>query len=119
MTELQTHNIARSLAGRANLDFHQLGEFNGGSVGVFRCGPGVSPWERHPQGEELLQIIEGSVDIEVLTDTGSEIVSMNQGDVLIVPQGLWHRHRVPTQLAELYATTGSTEHSTAENPNQT
>lgn len=52
------------------MEFRQLALFNAGHVGVFWCTAGISPWERHPDDEELLQVVEGEVDLEVLTDDG-------------------------------------------------
>ena len=31
---------------------------------------GQTPWERHPAGDELLHVIEGAVEVTVLTDDG-------------------------------------------------
>ena len=43
-----------TLAGLGSMEFHELAPFNQGSVGVFWCGAGTSPWERHPDDDELL-----------------------------------------------------------------
>ena len=110
------YDVRAALEGLANLDFKSLGDFNLGGVGVFRCGAGVSPWERHPDGDELLHVIEGAVDIEILDEQDSVTIQLEAGELLIVPSGHWHRHVVADRLAELYATSGTTEHSTADDP---
>jgi quercetin dioxygenase-like cupin family protein len=115
-TAIRAHDIAGALEDLPIMEFHGFGDFSGGSVGVFRADAGISPWELHPHGEELLQVIEGAVEIELLTDAGAEIVALSAGMMLIVPRGVWHRHRVADHLAELYATAGSTEHSFADDP---
>lgn len=113
---LKAITVTETFADLKNMDFRSLGDFSGGSVGVFRSGPGTSPWEHHPDGEELLQVVEGAVCIELLTDTERVQVNLAAGQMLIVPRGLWHRHLITDHLAELYITAGSTEHSNQEDP---
>jgi uncharacterized cupin superfamily protein len=113
---MNAHDIRATLVGLPEMEFHQLAPFNGGHVGVFRCSAGISPWERHPEDEELLHVIEGEVDIEVLTDDGPRLKRVRAGSVFVVPRGLWHRHRVPAKLQELYLTPGPTESSSADDP---
>ena len=114
---LRVRAIAERLDGAAPLDFRSFGAFSGGSAGVFRSNPGTSPWELHPDGEELLHVLEGVVDIEVLPQAGpSEIATVSAGCVLIVPRNAWHRHVVREPLVEIYVTTGCTEMSHAADP---
>lgn len=113
---LKAITIAEEFVDLEKMDFRSLGDFSGGSVGVFRSGPGTSPWECHRDGEELLQVVDGSVCIELLTDTECVKVDLTAGQVLIVPKGLWHRHLITEALCELYITAGSTEHSNLDDP---
>jgi quercetin dioxygenase-like cupin family protein len=115
---MQAHDIAQALSGIGELDFRTLARFNQGSLGVFWASGGTSPWERHPDDDELLQPIEGEVDIEVLTPDGSVVTTVRAGSVFVVPRGLWHRHRLRGVLKELYLTPGPSEHSTAPDPRQ-
>ena len=41
------------------------------SLGVMRFS-GQAPWERHPDGDELLHVLEGAIDLTVLTDDGCD-----------------------------------------------
>ena len=104
---------AKQLGG---LEFKKLAEFNKGSVGVFHSDPGTSPWERHPADDEFLFVIQGSVEIIVLTDGGPTWTPLSAGSGFVVPRGLWHRHRVLSPLVELWVTPGETDHSDAEDP---
>jgi quercetin dioxygenase-like cupin family protein len=115
---MQAHDIRASLDGLGELDFRPLAPFNRGMLGVFWSSGGTSPWERHPDDEELLQPIEGEVDIEVLTETGPVVTTVRAGAVFVVPRGHWHRHRHRGLLKELFLTPGPTEHSTAADPRQ-
>jgi len=78
-------------------------------------------WEllrrRHPGGDELLHILEGEVDVIVLTDGGPVHEIARAGSVCIVPQGLWHRTHARAAVTLLYMTPAEgNEHSFAEDP---
>jgi mannose-6-phosphate isomerase-like protein (cupin superfamily) len=98
--------------------FEQLGELNGVPLGVVRAPDldVVSKWERHRDTDELLMVLQGSVTIEILTDSGSQSVPLTAGQFTVVPTGHWHRHRTPRDLIELFYTPGSSEESTAGDP---
>jgi mannose-6-phosphate isomerase-like protein (cupin superfamily) len=89
--------------------------FNKGStwLGRFR---GTSPWERHPDGDELLHVLEGEVDVLVLKTRGRTRVKLTAGSVFVVPRGHWHRHEAKNMVLECGATSGRTQHSTADDP---
>jgi uncharacterized cupin superfamily protein len=113
---VKAHALLPTVDGLEEMQFHQLAGFNDGHVGVFGSGPGTSPWERHPDDDELLHVLEGEVVITVLTESGPIDTTVTLGSVFVVPKGLWHRHHIPTQLKELYVTPGASEHSFAEDP---
>jgi len=113
---MKSHDPRAIAADLASLEFHRLADFNRGHVGVFRCGAGTSPWERHPEDEELLHVLEGAVDIIVMGDDGPTTTRVEAGSLFVVPRGLWHGHRVPERLVELYVTPGPTEMSHEEDP---
>ena len=113
---MPAHNLNAALEGLSDLQFKELARFNKGSVGVFRTGTGTSPWERHPDDDEYLHVLDGEVGITVLTDQGAVQTAVSAGSIFIVPRGLWHRHTIRDRLVELFVTPGETEHSTAEDP---
>ncbi len=113
---MRAHDITRSIEGLRELDFRMLERFNQGAVGVFWAASGTSPWERHPDCEELLQPVEGEVDVEVLTNDEAMVTTVRAGSILVVPRGRWHRHRHRGVVKELFLTPGRTEHSTADDP---
>jgi len=77
---------------------------------------GESPWERHPNGDELVHILKGRARLTVLSDEGQEVLEMTAGMLTVVPQGCWHRFHAPDGVTVLTATPQPTEHSTAEDP---
>lgn len=99
-------------------DFVELAPFNNGSVGVFRCGPRTSPWEHHPDDDEVLYVLSGEVVLTLLTDAGPIAETVGPGQIFVVPRGLWHRHHVADHLVEFYATPGGTVHSDAVDPRE-
>ena len=93
-----------------------LTPFNQCTLGVVRFS-GQTPWERHPDGDELLHVLEGEVDVTVLTDDGPVHRTVRTGSVFVCPRGLWHRQLPRPCVALLYGTpTETTESSWAEDP---
>jgi mannose-6-phosphate isomerase-like protein (cupin superfamily) len=45
-----------------------LGALNGCLLGVTRFS-GLTPWEHHPDADELLYVVEGAIEVTVLTAT--------------------------------------------------
>jgi len=89
------------------LAFHEFVPFNNGHIAVFRAsGAGAGPWEMHPDTDELLFALEGSVTIELFDNGGNERVPLNAGSLVVVPRGRWHRHVDADNLVELYHTPG-------------
>ena len=113
---MKAHDPMAVVAGLRELEFRELAPFNRGSVGVYWAAGGTSPWERHPDDEELLHVLEGRADVTILTDDGPVVTPLAAGSVLVVPRGLWHRHTLHGTVKELYVTPGATEHSTADDP---
>jgi mannose-6-phosphate isomerase-like protein (cupin superfamily) len=94
-----------------------LAHFNGVPFSVLRAPDlDASDWERHPDTDELLMVLEGSVTVEVLTDSDSRLVPMTAGQFTIVPRGLWHRHTIARDVVELFYMPGSSEQSGAVDP---
>lgn len=95
-----------------------MGEpFNKGRTWVGRFS-GQSPWERHPDGDELLYVLEGEVEITVLIQEGRNMRTIRAGSFFVVPQGLWHRQLSRGIAVQFGATPGRTEHSQAEDPSR-
>jgi mannose-6-phosphate isomerase-like protein (cupin superfamily) len=89
------------------LAFHEFVAFNTGHFAVFRAhGAGAGPWEMHPDTDELLFALEGSVTVELFGQASSERVPLDAGSLVVVPRGRWHRHVDAEHLVELYHTPG-------------
>ena len=92
-------------------DFHDaainLGTFNGDAG-----------WERHSQGDEIVHIVAGETDIQMLMLDGKrQTVHVSQGDLLVVPRGTWHRLQSETGVTVLTATPeGHEDHAFVDDP---
>jgi len=77
---------------------------------------GQSPWERHPNGDELVQVFAGETTLTILSDEGEDVLQMTAGMLTVVPQGRWHRFTAPNGVSLMTATPLPTEHSNADDP---
>jgi mannose-6-phosphate isomerase-like protein (cupin superfamily) len=95
--------------------FADLSRYRDG--GVFVGGfSGESPWERHVNGDELVQVLEGKTTLTILAPDGPESFEMGKGMLIVVPQGHWHRFKSKGGVTVLTVTPQPTQHSTAEDP---
>lgn len=65
--------------------------------------------ERHPDGDELLYLIEGAVDVELEEPEGIRTIAMTPGHAFVVPQAVWHRIIVRRPCRLLFATPGRSQ----------
>jgi len=75
---------------------------------------GDGAWERHPNGDELVQVIEGETVLHVMTAEGRQSYVLKAGMLAIVPQNTWHRFHAPNGVALMTATPKPTEHLTVD-----
>ena len=91
-------------------DFHDaainLGTFNGDAG-----------WERHSQGDEIVHIVAGETAIQMLVDGERQTIQVSAGDLLVVPQGTWHRLQSEKGVTVLTATPeGHEDHAFVDDP---
>jgi len=65
---------------------------------------GQGCWERHSNGEELVQILEGETELGLMADEGPENMTVTKDQMLVVPTGIWHRFTAPTGMTLMAAT---------------
>lgn len=71
---------------------------------------GTSAWERHPQGDEIVQIVDGATTLHLLTEAGRESLTLTAGMLVVVPQNVWHQFESPGGVCVMTATPQPTEH---------
>ena len=70
--------------------FARLMPYRDGTIFITKFA-GAGHWERHPKGDEIVQIIDGTTTLHVVSDGRSEAFNLSAGAFLIIPQGAWHR----------------------------
>src|SRR5262245_59533045 len=75
---------------------------------------GDGAWERHPNGDELVQIVDGSATLHIMAEDGAKSDAVSAGMLVIVPQGTWHRFHSPDGVSLMTATPKPTEHLTVD-----
>lgn len=79
--------------------------------GVFAAAfQGTSAWERHPNGDELVQIVKGQAFVSVITDGEVSVFDMKAPSFVIVPRGAWHRFEASEGVEVMTMTPQPTEH---------
>jgi quercetin dioxygenase-like cupin family protein len=91
--------------------FAKLAPYRDGAIFTGKFA-GESAWERHPNGDEIVQIVEGATTLHVMTADGPQSFVLKAGMVAIVPQGAWHRFEAPDGVSLMTATPQPTEHLT-------
>ena len=71
---------------------------------------GTSAWERHPQGDEIVQIIDGATTLHLMTAEGRRSLALRAGMMAVVPQNMWHQFEAPEGVCVMTATPQPTEH---------
>jgi quercetin dioxygenase-like cupin family protein len=91
-------------------------QFNQCAVSAVRFSA-LPPWERHPEGDELLHVLDGELELAILAPEGRVDITLRGGSVFIIPRGLWHRSRPRGAVSMLGITpTRGGEHSWADDP---
>ena len=62
--------------------------------------------ELHPDGDELLYLVEGTVDVVLDIEDGERRFSLKPREAFVVPRGTWHRVVVKEPCRLLYFTPG-------------
>ena len=98
------------LSGLINLEgaFARVAPYRDGAIFTAKFA-GKSAWERHPRGEEIVQIIDGATTLHLLTDEGKQSLSLTAGMIAIVPTNTWHQFESDGVIL-MTATPQPTEH---------
>lgn len=89
--------------------FGRLAPYRDGAIFAAKFS-GTSAWERHPQGDEIVQIVEGATTLHLITETGRQSLALSAGMLAIVPQNTWHQFEAPDGVCVMTATPQPTEH---------
>jgi len=90
--------------------FALLSEYRDGGVYVSHYS-GFSEWERHPQGDEFVQVLGGETTLILLNGNVEQRNHLSSGQLLVIPKGVWHRFESPNGVKVMTITPKPTEHS--------
>ncbi|KPF73487.1 cupin [alpha proteobacterium AAP81b] len=81
-------------------------------VSLYTFDSSWDSWEMHPAGEELVVCTAGSITLTQEAPDGTlTTVTLDPGDYVINPRGVWHTADVTTPCTCLFITAGlGTEH---------
>ena len=114
---LRGHDAGAVLDGLPDMSVRLLASMNQCAVGVSRFSSRVHRWERHPDGDELLHVLEGELEVTTLTDSGPVRTNVPAGSVFVTPRGLGHWPRPVSPVSLLFVTPWKgSEHSNEEDP---
>src|SRR5262249_32106051 len=92
-TPLGAHDLRAALDALPDKAARRLTTMNECAVGVTRFSTQTGPWERHPDSDELLHVLEGEIEVTTLTDRGPVHTGVPAGSLFVCHRGLWHRPR--------------------------
>ena len=108
LTMLKNRTPTSSDADRAGA-FARLAEYRDGAIFAAKFA-GTSAWERHPQGDEIVQVIDGATTLHLMTAQGRQSLALGAGMMAVVPHNTWHQFEAPDGVCVMTATPQPTEH---------
>ncbi|HET7883808.1 MAG TPA: cupin domain-containing protein [Acetobacteraceae bacterium] len=108
LTMLKDRTPTSSEADRAGA-FARLAPYRDGGVFAAKFA-GISAWERHPQGDEIVHIVDGATTLHLITGEGRQSLALTAGMMAIVPRNAWHQFEAPDGVSVMTATPQPTEH---------
>lgn len=110
VTYLSDRTPEMAFNGGTELAFSEVVPYRNGAISVGYYS-GDTEWERHPGGDEIVMSIEGSTTLVLLVNGEQHRISLNSGELVVVPQNCWHRFEGSLHLKVLGVTPEPTDHS--------
>ena len=116
-TDLDAESLAVSDNFYAELD-KKYGNFAGHTlISCHSFNSDWPTWECHPNGDELVILLDGEVEMRLAKDDGDESVRLaTPGEFVIVPRGTWHTARVQREARMLFVTPGEATENLEQPP---
>jgi mannose-6-phosphate isomerase-like protein (cupin superfamily) len=110
LTFLPNRTPEMAFTGEGDNAFAEVTPFRDGAIYIGHYS-GNSEWERHPAGDELVMVLSGTTTVVLLKNKTQEKVLLQEKELVVVPQGIWHRFEGSLQLQVLTITPKITDHS--------
>lgn len=75
-------------------------------VSEFTCSADWPNWEMHPEGDEMVYLLEGHVCLLLDMPQGRQEVPIKGRGAVLVPKGVWHTARVLAPSRMFHITMG-------------
>jgi mannose-6-phosphate isomerase-like protein (cupin superfamily) len=89
--------------------FAEVAPYRDGAVYVSYYS-GSSEWERHPNGDEVVMVLDGTTTVILLKNAAEERFFLAQNELVVIPAGMWHRFEGSDRLKVMTITPQPTEH---------
>jgi mannose-6-phosphate isomerase-like protein (cupin superfamily) len=93
--------------------FARLAPYRDGAIFTAKFA-GKSAWERHPNGDEIVHVIDGATTLHLITSEGRQSLTLSAGMMVVVPQNAWHQFESPGGVCVMTATPQPSEHIRAD-----
>ncbi len=101
----RTPNTTETEAGWAA----ELSSYRDGGIFVVHYA-GQSEWERHNVGDEIVMVIDGATTMTMRIDGLEHEHTLGPMQMIVVPEGTWHRFDTPTGVKVMTVTPQPTDH---------
>ena len=82
-------------------------DLSGRLVAIFPYDADWASWEIHPDGDEIVVLLSGAVDLVLDLPSGQRTVELRDRGAAIVPGGVWHTADVLAPSEALHITRGA------------
>jgi mannose-6-phosphate isomerase-like protein (cupin superfamily) len=76
-------------------------------VAIFAYDADWTSWEVHPDGDEIVLLLAGAVDLVLDEPSGARTVELRDRSAAVVPRGVWHTANVLAPSQALHITRGA------------
>ena len=80
---------------------------NGWLVSEFEFTADWPTWEMHPNGDEFVYLLSGSVDLLIERPDGLLTLALRDTGAVVVPRGVWHTGKINAPSRMLHVTPGA------------
>ena len=90
--------------------YEKLADYRDGGVFIAHYA-GNSDWECHRGGDEIVYVVEGGTTLFMRQEGTETPYALAAGELITVPQGVWHRFVTPEGVKVLTITPQPTDHA--------
>ncbi|MEP7296072.1 MAG: cupin domain-containing protein [Burkholderiales bacterium] len=86
-------------------EMNRYGE--GWLISEFEFSTDWANWEMHPNADEFVYLLSGSIELLLEETTGIRKVALRDRGAVVVPRGIWHTAKVAAPSRVLHVTHGA------------